>query len=507
MSQTLKEVRMAERLDTIVIVGGGTAGWMAAAGLAKNLRNGHTRIQLVESDAIGIVGVGEATIPPIRNFLSMLEIDENDFVRNVQGTFKLGIEFVDWYKPGHRYLHPFGRFGQEIDPVLPFHQYFLRYKELQGDADLESFSMTSQAARMGKFASGQQRQMPPNHWTYAYHFDASLVAKYLRQYAEARGVERIEGKVNQVALNDAGFIRSISLESGQEIEGDFFIDCTGFRSLLLGGALGVEYQDWTHYLPCNRAVAVPSEKIEAPIPYTRSTAQSAGWQWRIPLQHRTGNGYVYSSAHLSDDEASATLLANLDGKALDDPRLIPFTTGRREVVWKKNCLALGLSAGFLEPLESTAIHLIQTGVAWLLALLPDKSFNPTEIDEYNRIVTGTYEQTRDFLILHYKATERADSDFWNHCRNMDIPPSLARRMALFRNNGRCLIEADELFALTSWLAVLMGQGVTPQGINELANSLSEQELLQVMEEIKGRIGQTAGALPAHGDYIAQFCAA
>jgi len=498
---------MTERLDSIVIVGGGTAGWMAAAGLARSLNNGHTRIKLIESDAIGIVGVGEATIPSIRSYLSMLKIDENDFVRNTQGTFKLGIEFVDWFKPGHRYLHPFGRIGAEIDPMLPFHQHFLKYKTLKPDADIKDFSLTSVAARAGKFTSDPNRQLPPNHWTYAYHFDASLVAKYLRQYAEAQGIERIEGKVTRVNQHENGFIKSVSLESGEDISGDFFIDCTGFRSLLLGNTLGIDYHDWSHYLPCNRAVAVPSEKIEAPIPYTRSTARPAGWQWRIPLQHRTGNGYVYAGDYLSDDEASATLLANLDGKALDDPRLIRFTTGRRDVVWEKNCVALGLSAGFLEPLESTAIHLIQVGVAWLLALLPDKNFNQTEIDEYNRIVTGIYEQTRDFLILHYKATERDDSDFWRRCRDMEIPETLATRMELFRNGGRCLIGGDELFALTSWLAVLMGQGVMPEGMNELVNSRSDDELVRMLDEIKGRISQTANTLPTHAEHIASNCAA
>lgn len=497
---------MTERLDNIVIVGGGTAGWMAASGLARNLRNGHTKIRVVESDAIGIVGVGEATIPPIRNFLGMLGIDENDFIRNTQGTFKLGIEFVDWTRPGHRYLHPFGRFGADVDG-LPFHQFFLR-SQAQGETpDIEAFSLTATAARQRKFASSAGQNIPQNHWTYAYHFDATLVAKYLRGYAEARGVERTEGKVVDVSLDEKSFIRSIELESGEVIEGDFFIDCTGFRSLLLGQALGVEYQDWTHYLPCNRAAAVPSENAGPPIPYTRSTARPAGWQWRIPLQHRTGNGYVYCSEHISDDEAAATLMANLDTEALDEPRLLQFTTGRRDVVWKNNCLAIGLSAGFLEPLESTAIHLIQVSVAWLLALLPDKNFNAIEIEEYNRVVTGIYEQTRDFLILHYKATERDDSDFWHRCREMEIPESLHRRMELFRANGRCLIGADELFALTSWLAVLLGQGVTPRGYNELVNSLSDEELARMMSQMQQGMAQTAQSMPHHEKYIADACAA
>ena len=493
-------------LDQIVIVGGGTAGWMAAAGLARNLRNGHTRIRVVESDAIGIVGVGEATIPPIRTFLQTLQIDENDFVRHTQGIFKLGIEFVDWTRKGHRYMHPFGRFGREIDN-LNFHQIFLRAQAAGIASNIEDYSLTATAAHEGRFTANPGQGVPPNLWSYAYHFDASLVARYLRDYAEARGVTRTEGKVTGVRQRDGGFIDSIVMENGEVISGDFFIDCTGFRSLLLGDTLGVGYQDWSHYLPCNRAAAVPSENAGPPIPYTRSTAQTAGWQWRIPLQHRTGNGYVYCSDNISDDEAAATLLANLDGKALAEPRLLQFTTGRRDVFWKNNCLALGLSAGFLEPLESTAIHLIQMGVAWLLALLPDKRFNPLEIEEYNRIVGDTYNETRDFLILHYKSTERDDSDFWNRCRQMEIPESLQRRMALFRANGRCLINGDELFSLNSWLAVLLGQGVQPQGFSELANSVPEADLTRLINQLAMGMKQVSAAMPTHEQYIAGACAA
>lgn len=495
-----------QRLDQIVIVGGGTAGWMAAAGLCQIIRNGHTRVRVVESDAIGIVGVGEATIPPIRAFLGSLQIDEADFVRNTQGTFKLGIEFVDWTRPGHRYLHPFGQFGQPVGN-LNFHQAFLRAHAEGKVEDIEEFSLTATAAKAGRFAASPGQGVPPSLWNYAYHFDASLVAQYLRNIAEMRGVERTEGKVVKVIKRDDDYIDAIQMEDGEVIKGDFFIDCTGFRSLLLGETLGVGYQDWSHYLPCNRAAAVPSENSGPLIPYTRSTAQAAGWQWRIPLQHRTGNGYVYCSDFISDDEACATLLKNIEGKALADPRLLRFTTGRRDLVWKNNCLALGLSAGFLEPLESTAIHLIQVGVAWLQALLPDKSFNQLEIDEYNRIMCSMYDQTRDFLILHYKSTERDDSDFWNRCRTMEIPPSLERRMALFRVSGRCLIEGDELFSLNSWLAVLLGQGVWPKSYSELVNSVPEAELARMLAQLKGSISQVANSMPGHEAYIAGACAA
>jgi tryptophan 7-halogenase len=495
------------RIGRVVIVGGGTAGWMAAAALGRFLRNGHTRIELVESDAIGTVGVGEATIPPIRSFLQMLRIDEHDFLRHTRGTYKLGIEFVNWTRPGHRYMHPFGLFGADIEGVS-FHQFYLRARQLGLADDIEPFSLTVAAARQGRFGAVQGAGFPHNHWAYAFQFDATLVAAYLRRYAEQLGVRRTEGRVVDVRRGDPdGLIEAVVLDDGRRVEGDLFLDCSGFRGLLIGEALGVGYRDWSHWLPCDRAVAVPSRNVAAPEPYTRSTARAAGWQWHIPLQHRTGNGYVYSQRAVSDDEAAATLLANLGGEPLAEPRFLSFTTGRREVFWQGNCVALGLAAGFLEPLESTAIHLVQSGVAKLLALFPDKQPNPVEIDEYNRLLGATYDQIRDFLVLHYSATEREDSELWRYCRDMAIPDSLQRRLDLFRGRGRLFRYEDDLFSVTSWVAVLLGQGVWPAGYDELVNSMSEQELAGVLERMRAAIGQVAQTLPTQQFYIEQHCAA
>jgi tryptophan halogenase len=495
-----------DRIGTIVIVGGGTAGWMMAAALGRFLRNGRTQIRLIESDEIGTVGVGEATIPPIRSFLQMLRIDENDFVRHTEGTFKLGIEFVNWTRPGHRYMHPFGVFGADIEGV-PFHQFFLK-ANAQGQAPgIEAYSLTAVAARQGRFGAVQAAGFPQNQWSWAYQFDATLVAAYFRRYAERLGVARTEGKIVDVSLRgDDGLVDSVTLEGGDRVEGDFFIDCSGFRGLLIGQALGVRYEDWTDWLPCDRAVAVPSQSVMPPEPYTRSTARDAGWQWHIPLQHRTGNGYVYSHRALSDDEAAATLLANLPGPPLAAPRLLSFTTGRRQAFWHKNCLALGLAAGFLEPLESTAIHLIQTGIAKFLALFPGKQCNAAEIDEYNRMMGATCEQIRDFLVLHYHATERDGSELWRYCRNMALPESLQRKLGLFAARGRLFRHEDDLFSVTSWVAVLLGQGRRPSGYDELVNAMSDNDLAALLERMRGDIERAARDLPLQQDYIQRHCA-
>ncbi|KAA5805045.1 tryptophan 7-halogenase [Alkalicaulis satelles] len=499
----------APPLRQIVIVGGGTAGWMAAGALSRLIANGVTRITLVESEEIGIVGVGEATIPPIRQFNEVLGLDEREFLKATQGSYKLGIEFVDWTRPGHRYIHPFGPFGADMNAVK-FHQFWLKLRGLGRAADFAEYNLCAMAAyenRFGGIAPPYRSPLTQLHW--AYHFDASLYARFLRRYSEARGVTRVEGKITKVHQRaEDGFIESVELESGQKIEGELFIDCSGFRGLLIEQTLQTGYEDWTRWLPCDRAIAVPCAHGDGEFtPYTRSTAREAGWQWRIPLQHRIGNGYVYSSQFISDDEAASTLLANLDGEALADPRPLRFVTGRRKKAWVKNCVALGLASGFLEPLESTSIHLIQSGISRLLALLPDSGFAQAEIDEYNRLTDQQIEAIRDFIILHYHANERDGAPLWDACRHMDIPDTLARKLALFRSKGRLFRYEDELFAEASWHAVLLGQNVMPQGYDPLVDAAPVDEIAAALEEIRTLVRGAAGSMPLHADFINQHCRA
>lgn len=497
------------RLRSIVIIGGGSAGWMAAAALAHSIGFPVT-IQLVESEEIGTVGVGEATVPHLRAFNTSLQIDEVEFVRAVRGTFKLGIQFVDWGRVGDRYVHGFGSIGHDYR-ALPFHQYWTKL-HLQGKARaLDEYSLNTFAAPAGRFMSGASdvpAGSPLSQVAYAYHFDAGLYAQYLRRYAEARGVRRIEGQVVDVALRaEDGFIEAVTLKSGARIAGDLFIDCSGFRGLLIEQALKTGYEDWTHWLPCDRAVAVPSEKTSAATPYTRSTARGSGWQWRIPLQHRTGNGYVYSSPYLTDDEAAATLLANLDGRALAEPRVLRFTTGRRKRMWERNCVALGLASGFLEPLESTSIYLIQSGIARLIHMLPDRHMSAVLRDQYNAEAAFEIERIRDFLIVHYRATERRDSDFWQYCGTMSIPDGLRARIELFRESGRFYRNADEMFALTSWVQVMVGQGIVPTGYHPLVDAISDGELAQFGESVRQVIASCVAAMPTHEQFIDRYCKA
>jgi len=492
----------------VVIAGGGTAGWMTAAALSRMVAPAGLSVTLVESEAIGTVGVGEATIPPIATFNAQLGIDEHDFMRTTQATYKLGIEFVDWGAIGDRYFHPFGRYGFDLEGV-DFHQYWARSKA-GGDAHgLADYSINTLAAYAGKFLRPEPDHGPViGQLGYAFHFDASLYAAFLRNYAEKRGVTRIEGKISNVSRDsETGLITSLLLDGERELEGDLFIDCTGFRGLLIDGVFGSVHVDWAHWLPCNRAVAVACEKNSDPVPYTRSTARSAGWQWRIPLQHRTGNGHVYCDEYMSAEQAEEILLSNLDGEPVSAPNHLRFRTGHRREFWSGNCVAIGLSSGFLEPLESTSIHLIQMGIAKLIALFPETNDAAVERAEYNRLMTDDFLHVRDFLILHYKATARNDGPFWDYVREMEIPDSLMRKMDLLKSQGRFFKYDAELFDITSWLAVAEGQGWGPQGHSPIANGLSADNLSQSLANMRGAYAKATKAMPSHQAYIDRFCEA
>ena len=481
---------------------------MAAAALARAFPS--LDIRLVESEEIGIVGVGEATVPHLRAYNETLQINEVDFVRAVRGTFKLGIQFVDWGSIGSKYVHGFGTIGHDYRG-LPFHQYWTRL-HLAGKArDIGEYSLNTAAAEAGRFMSGATdvpRESPLSQVAYAYHFDAGLYAQYLRRYAEARGVRRIEGEIVDVTLRSTdGFIESVTLKSGARISGELFIDCSGFRGLLIEQALKTGYDDWTHWLPCDRAVAVPSEKTAPATPYTRSTARTAGWQWRIPLQHRTGNGYVYSSRYLGDDEATTTLLANLDGRPLAEPRLLRFTTGRRRRMWNRNCVALGLASGFLEPLESTSIYLVQSGIARLIQMFPDRHMSPVLQQRFNAEAAFEIERIRDFLILHYHATQRRDSEFWRYCGTMSIPEPLEQVIRLFRDSGRFYRNAEEMFALTSWVQVMIGQHIVPSAYHPLVDQVPDAELAKLGESVRSVVASCVAVMPSHEQFIARCCQA
>ena len=495
-------------LKRILIVGGGSAGWMTAALFGKLFR-GLYEITVVESEAIGIVGVGEATIPAIKKYNELLAFDENDFMRRTQGSFKLGIQFVDWGRLGERYIHGFGVIGQNLG-WLRLHHYWLRMRQQGQVPDLADYSINTVAALENRFmrADPKMPQSPIGHIAHAFHFDASLYAKYLRGLAEATGVVRSEGKVADVTLRpDDGHVASITMEDGTVIEADLFIDCSGFRGLIIEQALKTGYEDWSHWLPCDRAMAVPCARVEPFTPYTRATARTAGWQWRIPLQHRTGNGHVYSSQYIDDDEAERMLLSNLDGEQLAEPNRLRFVTGKRKKIWNKNCVAIGLASGFLEPLESTSIHLIQQAILRLTRLLPDAGFDEATVAEFNRQSDFEYERIRDFIILHYKATTRDDTPFWRYVRDMDIPDTLQRKIDLWMANGRIFREDEELFAEESWIQVFLGQGYIPRGYDPAADLKTGPEVETFLGNIQGTIRKCANLMPDHAAYIAKVCAA
>ncbi|WP_413624851.1 tryptophan halogenase family protein [Luteibacter sp. Lutesp34] len=501
---------MTYGITHIVVVGGGTAGWMAASALARVLGKQVT-VRLVESDEIGIVGVGEATVPHIKLFNNLLGLNEAEFVARTQGTFKLGIQFKDWGSLGSTYIHGFGTIGHDVG-LTPFHQYWLKGRLAGFAADLDEYSVNTVAAARGKFMPAPVDVPASNPLAgigYAYHFDAALYARFLRAYGEARGVRRTEGKVQHVELHpESGDVAAVVLSDGERVAGDLFIDCSGFRGILIEGALKTGYDAWTHWLPCDRALAVPCERVATPTPYTRSTAREAGWQWRIPLQHRTGNGYVYSSAHIGDDEAAAKLLANLDGKALGDPRPLRFVTGMRKKAWNRNVIALGLASGFMEPLESTSIHMIQMGISRLLQLFPaNGQIDPVLVDRYNTQTRFEAERIRDFLVLHYNATTRDDSPFWNDCRTMSIPDSLQSYVDLFRHSGRFFRNADEMFGAVSWVQVMIGQGIMPHGYDPLVDQMPEQDLPKFLASVRDVVSRNVDLMPTHQQFIDRECRA
>jgi tryptophan halogenase len=490
----------------VIIVGGGTAGWMTAAALTKLLPQ-RCAVHLVESEAIGIVGVGEATLPHIRAFNERIGIAEPEFMAATRATFKLGIEFNDWGAIGDSYIHPFGTFGDGRDEI-DFHHYWTRLRrEGQPVAGLDEYSMGVMVGRLNRF------QLPATDpasiastFGYAYQFDATLFAPYLRRLAEGMGARRTEGKVVSVTRNgESGDIESITMESGETIAGDLFVDCSGFISLLLGKSLEEPFEDWSRWLPADRAVAMPCRTETSVTPYTSATAMTAGWRWRIPLQHRTGNGYVYSSAFIGDDEARDALVAAVEGAAIAEPRVLRFLAGRRRRSWVGNCVAAGLASGFLEPLESTSIYLIQQAITYLVELFPERRISPVDRDEFNRLIDLEYDRIRDFLILHYHATRRSDSPFWDYVRTMEVPDTLAEKIELFRRRGRVVKYREGAFLDASWIAVYIGQGIVPEGYDPRASLPPIDDLAAHAEGLRASIRREAERMPEHAAHIRAYC--
>ena len=493
-------------MKKILIVGGGTAGWMVAALFGK-LFQGLYDIELVESEAIGTVGVGEATIPAIKKYNELIQLDEPEFMKRTNATFKLGIQFADWLRPGHSYVHGFGVIGQDWE-WLRCHHYWLRANQRGRARDFADYSINTAAALANKFmhARPEMAESPIGHIAYAFQFDATLYAKYLRGLAEQHGVKRTEGKIVDVAQHANGDIASVTLEGDRKIEADFFIDCSGFRGLLIEQTLETGYEDWSRWLPCDRAMAVPSARTDPLFPYTRATAREPGWQWRIPLQHRTGNGLVYSSKHIDDDAAKKLLLSNLEGEQLADPRPLRFTSGKRRKMWNRNCVALGLAAGFLEPLESTSIHLVQAAAIRLVRLFPDASTDQATIDEFNRQSDFEWERVRDFIVLHYWANQR-EGDFWKYCREMELPATLQQKIDVWRSNGRIFRENEELFSEESWIQVFLGQGIVPRTYDPLVAIKSDPQIEQFLGNIAATIDRCVDVMPSHDEYVSKYCPA
>lgn len=487
-------------IKRVVITGGGTAGWVAAAALSQQMGE-CLDIVLVESSEIGTVGVGEAAIPPMRTFHKLLRIDEQEFMRATSATFKLGISFENWGSVGNRYIHSFGKTGKETW-LADFHHFWLSAREKGFADDFGDYGVEHVAARQHKFAT-----WPDSNVSYSYHLEAGRYATYLRNLCEAKGLVRIEGKIAEVKQNpDSGFIEALLLESGQLVEGDLFIDCTGFRGLLIEQTLHTGYDDWTHWLPCDTAIAVQTESVRPAVPYTRSIAHDAGWQWQIPLQHRVGNGHVYCSRYISEDDAKNTLLKNIKGKLITEPKVIKFRTGRRRKIWNKNCVALGLASGFIEPLESTSIHLVMMGIARLMQMFPYAGINEVVVNEYNNLATEELEKIRDFIILHYKVTSRTDTPFWRYCKNMEVPDSLRQRLDIFMAEAQAYQAGGELFRVDSWVQVMMGQGMIPKSYHPFARSMPEADLRAFLEQLKNKINQTVERLPEHETFVRSYCA-
>ncbi len=499
---------MNNNIKKILIVGGGTAGWMAAVTISKFIPKENCEILLIESDQQPTVGVGEATIPQIQVFNKTIGLDENEFIRRTQGTFKLGIEFVNWGNVGDSYIHAFGDVGRNMHS-LPFYHYWWKMRQKNQAEDLGAYALNCVASRQARFMrSVNAGDSPLSNIAYAFQFDATLYARFLREKAEMQGVKRRVAHIEGAQQNkETGFIESVTLEDGESVEADLFIDCSGFRGLLIEETLNTGYEDWSHWLPCDSAWAAPCKKQGPLLPYTRATAHSAGWQWRIPLQHRTGNGHVFSSKFIGENEAKQTLLNHVDGELLAEPRLLTFTAGKRVKTWNKNCVALGLSSGFLEPLESTSIHLVQTAIAKLMSMFPTKDFEQAVIDEFNRQVDFEYSSIRDFIILHYKATQRDDSEFWRYCRNMAIPETLEHKIATFKASGNIHRFNNELFNEISWTEVLHGQGIFPEHYHPLTDNIADDEIEMRLKHIKSVIDTSVGYMPPHSEFIAQNCKA